>query len=222
MSEGAAELVKQNEKSEVGRCLEDLKKEVESLRALLESEKSRSKEWENLAKSAQAELEDLKKEVESLRALLESEKTLSAEWENLAKRIQAEFDNYKKRVKREKEECIKTSNDRLVCDLLGTLDDLERALSSNVNEEDLRQGIKQIQCNLLSVLRSYGLREMPMDCKFNPSFHEAFATCEGEEGVIYETYQKGYFMGDRVIRHAKVKVGKAKQEGDQNVQDNRD
>ena len=154
------------------------------------------------------------KELDSLRKELESERAASKEYLDLAKRIQADFDNYKKRAQRDKDEFMRAANDRLVADLLGALDDLERSLSLLVKDEEMRKGVSQIHLNLTNLLRSYGLREMPLEGRFDPSLHEAFATCEGEEGKIYETYQKGYLMGNRVIRHAKVKVGRSIQEGE--------
>jgi molecular chaperone GrpE len=163
-----------------------------------------------------ARLEAMQKELDSVRAQLEAERAAGRERLELAKRIQADFDNFKKRMQREKEESAKASNDRLMLDLLVTVDDLERALSPSVKDEELRKGVQQIHSNLMALLRSYGLREIPAEGRFDPALHEAFAACDGEEGVIYETYQKGYLIGNRVIRHAKVKVGRASQEGEQN------
>lgn len=155
-------------------------------------------------------------ELESLRKELESQRAMNREYLDLAKRIQADFDNFKKRAQRDKEEFAKMANDRLVIDLLGTLDDLERALAPGIGNEELQKGVAQIQSNLISLLRLYGLREMPLEGQFDPGLHEALAVCEGDEGRIYETYQKGYLIGNRVIRHAKVRVGRNIKEGEQN------
>jgi molecular chaperone GrpE len=57
---------------------------------------------------------------------------------------------------------------------------------------------------------------MPEGSAFDPDLHEALATCEGEDGKVLETYQKGYLIGTRVIRHAKVCVGKTNKEAEQN------
>jgi molecular chaperone GrpE len=91
--------------------------------------------------------------------------------------------------------------------MLNILDDLERALSADVDEEQLRRGLSQVHTNLRSLLKGYGLREIPAET-FDPEYHEAFGVGEGEDGQILEVYQKGYCLGPRVIRHSKVKVGK--------------
>jgi molecular chaperone GrpE len=163
-------------------------------------------------------------EAERLRKELEVQSLKAAEYLDLARRIQADFDNFRKRTQREKEDIIRSASDKVVADLLPFLDDLERALAAPASDEELRKGIKQVQFNLLSLLRSYGLREIPCEGKFDPSMHDALCVGEGEEGSILERYQKGYFLGPRVIRHAKVKVGRAKEEdtgGSNNGEDNR-
>jgi molecular chaperone GrpE len=141
----------------------------------------------------------LKAEIEEARA--QAEKNL-----DLAKRIQADFDNYKKRAQRDKEEQIKAANDRLLYDLLGFLDDFERALASQATPEEFRRGVESIHANLRSLLQSKGLVETPCD-DFDPALHEALCVGEGKEGKVLEVYQKGYCLGPRVVRYAKVKVG---------------
>ncbi|MCX6651341.1 MAG: nucleotide exchange factor GrpE [Methanomassiliicoccales archaeon] len=131
----------------------------------------------------------------------------------LAKRIQADFDNYKKRTQRDREEQMKAANDKLLYELLGFLDDFERALSSKGTPEELRSGLESIHDNLRSMLQSKGLVETPCET-FDPALHEALCVGEGEEGKVLEVYQKGYCLGPRVIRYAKVKVGKDKDRGE--------
>jgi molecular chaperone GrpE len=163
-----------------------------------------------------AQVQALQQELGTLRRELESQRMANQEYLDLAKHIQADFDNFRKRAQRDKEDFMRSANDRLVADLLNTLDDLDRALAPKLAEEELRQGVAQIRCNLLALLRSYGLREMPEGSAFDPELHEALAACEGEDGRIYETYQKGYLIGNRVIRHAKVRVGRSNKEAEQN------
>ncbi|MCE5296156.1 MAG: nucleotide exchange factor GrpE [Euryarchaeota archaeon] len=153
------------------------------------------------------QVDTLRKEVQELRSSLEAEMKRSRESLEMAKRIQADFDNYKKRTAREREETFKCANDKIVCEMLNILDDLERALSADVGEEQLRRGLSQVHTNLRSLLKGYGLREIPAET-FDPEYHEAFGVGEGEDGQILEVYQKGYCLGPRVIRHSKVKVGK--------------
>ena len=92
----------------------------------------------------------------------------------------------------------------------------QHRLSRPGDVDDLKKGVGQIQTNLLSLLRSYGLREMPAPEEFDPNLHEALCTTEGEDGKVYEVFQKGYLLGPRVIRHAKVKVGKTSEKGEEN------
>ncbi|QLH75088.1 MAG: nucleotide exchange factor GrpE [Methanomassiliicoccales archaeon] len=161
------------------------------------------------------QVDTLRKQLEELRSALEAEMKRSKECLDMARRIQADFDNYKKRVAKEKEETVRCANDKLVCELLTVMDDLERALAADVSEEQLRLGLSQVHSNLRSLLKGYGLTEIPVD-RFDPNYHEAFGVGEGEEGQILEVYQKGYCLGPRVIRHSKVKVGRNQERGDDN------
>lgn len=152
--------------------------------------------------------EMMRSKVEISEAKAMAEKNL-----DLAKRIQAEFDNYRKRAQREKEEQVKAANDRLLCELLGFLDDFDRALGSKATPEEFRQGVRSIQENFRSMLQSKGLVETACST-FDPALHEALCVGEGEEGKVLEVYQKGYCLGPRVIRYAKVKVGKSSDRGE--------
>jgi len=151
-------------------------------------------------------------EVGQLRAKIEELESQAKEYLDLAKRIQADFDNYRKRVQQEKDEAAKVANDPLLLGLLGIRDDLERAVASESGAEELRAGLKQILSNFDSFLKSYGVKVMPALDRFDPRLHEALCTGEGEEGMILETFQKGYCVGQRVLRHAKVKVGRKSEE----------
>ncbi|OPY34600.1 MAG: heat shock protein GrpE [Methanomassiliicoccales archaeon PtaU1.Bin124] len=155
----------------------------------------------------ETKLAEMKEELRSLQSALEAETLRSKELLDTARRIQAEFDNYKKRSVRDVDEKVKAANDKLIAELLTVLDDLDRAAEADTNEELLRSGVEQVRTNLRSLLKGYGLREIPAD-RFDPQYHEAFGVGEGEDGCILEVYQKGYCLGPRVIRHTKVKVGK--------------
>jgi len=159
---------------------------------------------------------DLESQLSALRDQLQAETrererqvALATDYLNAARRVQAEFENYKKRNQREREELVKCANQRLLADLLLVVDDFERALASPCSEEELRAGITQIHDNLIALLMDYGLREIPSDGRFDPSVHEAFAVGEGEDGMILEVFQKGYYLGDKVLRCSKVKVAKS-------------
>jgi molecular chaperone GrpE len=145
----------------------------------------------------QAHIEQLQQQVVDLRDALDKQTAQAREYLDAARRITAEFDNYRKRA----------ANDKLIAEMLSVYDDLERASASNASAEEFRKGVNQIHLNLGALLKSYGLREIPANDKFDPSLHEALSVCDGEEGKVLEVYQKGYCLGPRVLRHSKVKVG---------------
>ncbi len=152
-------------------------------------------------------------EMERLMGEVREAKDLAERNMDLAKRIQAEFDNYKKRAQRDREEQVKAANDKLLLEMLGFLDDFERALSSKGDSEEFRRGMGSVYANLRSMLQSKGLVEIPCET-FDPALHEALCVDEGEEGSVLEVYQKGYCLGPRVVRYAKVKVGKSSERGE--------
>lgn len=160
------------------------------------------------------QLSSLQEELQSEKEEKERQAKLAAEYLDTAKRVQAEFDNYKKRVQREKEDIVKYANQRLLSDLLLIFDDFERALASQCSEEQLREGIHKIRDNLAALMAENGLKEIPSNGKFDHTIHEALSVGEGEDGTILEVFQKGYYLGDKVLRCSKVKV--AKETGDNN------
>lgn len=165
--------------------------------------------------AGEAQDEQLRPDEDMMRAKVEinEAKALAERNLDMAKRIQADFDNYKKRAQRDKDEQVKAANDKLLCELLGFLDDFDRALSSKATAEEFRQGVESIYDNLGSMLQSKGLTETVCS-KFDPALHEALSVGEGEDGKVLEVYQKGYCLGPRVIRYAKVKVGRSSDRGE--------
>lgn len=162
------------------------------------------------------EASDLTEETGLLKARLEAEsaelakqKALAQDYLDTARRVQAEFENYKKRMAKEREDLLRCANERLLVDLLTIHDDLQRALDANCTAEELRAGVSKIHTNLAAFLRENGVREIPADGKFDPACHEALAAGEGEDGMILEVYQKGFFLGTRVLRTSKVKVARS-------------
>ncbi len=160
------------------------------------------------------QLSSLRDELQAERKERERQSSLAAEYLNVAKRVQAEFDNYKKRTQREKEDIVRFANQRLLSDLLLVFDDFERALASQCSEDELRAGIHKVRDNLAALMAESGLKEIPSEGRFDPTVHEALAVGEGEDGKILEVFQKGYYLGDKVLRCSKVKVAKCK--GDNN------
>jgi len=124
-------------------------------------------------------------------------------------RLYAEFDNHKKRTVKEKVDLMKTASQDIMSALLPVLDDFDRAK----NNEELSAGISLVYQKIYKVLQDKGLQ--PMDSNgepFDPELHEAFtevpAPSEDMKGKVVDTIEKGYKLGDKIIRHAKVVVGK--------------
>jgi molecular chaperone GrpE len=126
------------------------------------------------------------------------------------KRLAAEFENYKKRAAREQAALSARATERLVKELLPIVDDLERALEAAEQHEEakLEDGVRLVHRQLASVLEREGLAEIEADGRFDPHVHEALLSqpSEAEEGSVIEVLQKGYRLGDRVIRPARVVV----------------
>jgi molecular chaperone GrpE len=153
---------------------------------------------------------DLEKQVSSLEeraALLEKERD---DYLNDLQRVAAEFENYRKRVARDQESLAARAHERLVKELLPVLDDLERALEAAAEHEEARleEGVRLVQRELREALAKEGLVEIETNGKFDPHKHEALLTqpSDEDEGAIIEVLQKGYRLGDRVLRPARVVI----------------
>lgn len=166
--------------------------------------------------NAQAAPQEAPAEAEVLRGELEAARKELADVKDQLLRKAADFDNYRKRMMKEKEEAQKFANSTLLSDLVQVLDDFERAIRSSEQARDydsFHSGIIMIEGQFASMLeRKYGLKRFESLGKpFTPDFHEAIAMASPEgdhEVVVIEEYQKGYQLHDRVIRTAKVRVGK--------------
>ena len=126
-------------------------------------------------------------------------------------RLAADFDNYKKRAAREREEYVALANERLLKELLPVLDDLERALNAAEQHEEaqLEEGVRLVHRSLASLLARNGVEEIATDGKFDPHVHEALLAQpaeDREQGDVLDVIQKGYRLGDRVVRPARVIV----------------
>jgi molecular chaperone GrpE len=126
-------------------------------------------------------------------------------------RLKAEFDNYRKRAAREQRDIVSRAAERLVKELLPVLDDLERALTAAEEHEEakLEDGVRLVQRALADAMQREGLAEIETNGKFDPHIHEALLSqpAEGaESGDIVQVLQKGYRLGDKVLRPARVIV----------------
>ena len=153
----------------------------------------------------QAELERRLEEVERERD----------EYLNDLKRVAADFDNYRKRAARDQADLAARAHERLVKELLPVLDDLERALVAAAEHEEakLEEGVRLVHRELVEALAREGLVEIETDGSFDPHIHEALLSqpSEAEEGAVLDVLQKGYRLGDRVLRPARVVVAAAKE-----------
>ena len=160
---------------------------------------------QSVAKSERAE--DV--ELEALR--VENEELIET-----LQRVQAEFDNYRKRAARDQESLVARAGERLVKELLPVLDDLERALEAAESHEEakLEEGVKLVHRQFEQILEREGLAPIETDGKFDPNVHEALLTqpSASDEGSVIEVLQKGYRLGDRVLRPARVVVAGPKEE----------
>ena len=148
-------------------------------------------------------------ELEALRA--ENEELIDT-----LQRLQADFDNYRKRAARDQEALVARAGERIVKELLPILDDLERAIEAAEEHEEakLEEGVKLVHRQLEQLLEREGLAPVETAGKFDPHVHEALLTqpSESEEGSVVQVLQKGYRLGDRVLRPARVVVAGPKEE----------
>jgi molecular chaperone GrpE len=126
------------------------------------------------------------------------------------KRVAAEFENYRKRVARDQQGLAARAHERLVKELLPVLDDLERALLAAAEHEEakLEEGVRLVHRELQEALAKEGLSEIETNGRFDPHVHEALLSqpSDKEEGAILDVLQKGYRLGDRILRPARVVV----------------
>ncbi len=155
-----------------------------------------AEEVENTEVEETSELEDLRREQDEL--------------VDTVQRVQAEFDNYRKRAARDQQSLVARAHERLMQELLPVMDDLERTLEAVEAHEGakLEEGVALVARSFADALRKEGLEEVSTEGKFDPHVHEALLSqpSEAEEGSVIEVLQKGYRLGDRVLRPARVVV----------------
>jgi molecular chaperone GrpE len=164
-------------------------------------------------------------EIDLLKERLLKSEEQAKELEDRLLRLAAEFDNYKKRMAKEFGYLIKNANENLILQLLDTLDNFQRALSSapakggisNKNSSDydkFHKGVELIYNHLKEILTKEGLKEIEALGKpFDPHFHEAVTQAESDkydDGMVMEEISKGYMLNDRLLRASKVVVSKGK------------
>ena len=170
-----------------------------------ETEKAEKKDKGGFGgKKAKAEKEAMQKKLE------EAEEALKKQKDQLL-RTAAEYDNYRKRTEREKAAIYSDATAAAVLEFLPVADNLERALEQQeCSVEDLRKCVEMVQAQLKKALEKLGVSEMGAAGEaFNPELHNAVSHIDDEnaaENVVAQVYQKGYKIGDKVVRHATVVV----------------
>ncbi len=181
------------------------KKKEEAVETESTEAKSKVKEKKEAKKDTRAEEIAL---AETLKELDEAKKAL-AESEDKYLRILAEYDNFKKRTAREKDEIYFASKADVIKKLLPVFDNFDRAQKFS-EAEDYRKGVDMIIAQFFQILDAMEVKSVAAEGDaFDPVFHEAVFREEKEgveENTVTEVLQKGYAVGDKVIRHAMVKV----------------
>ena len=137
-----------------------------------------------------------------------------AVWRDKYMRLQAEFDNYRKRTLREKMDLVASGGADVLKSMLSVLDDVHRAVAASEKSDDinaLREGEKLVMQKFEEALKQKNVVEIQaVGEEFNADFHEAvarFAAGEEMKGKVIDVVQRGYMLGDKVLRYAKVVVG---------------
>ncbi len=130
-------------------------------------------------------------------------------------RLQADFNNYRRRMEKEKSEISTFANEKIMAELLPVMDNMERALQASSEEEKesgLYKGVELVLKQLEGTLNKFGLEGIEaVESEFDPNFHYAVAQEEVEDmdsNKVVEVFQKGYKLGNKVVRPAMVKVSK--------------
>lgn len=173
---------------------------TQSLEEILAEEEEQSRRESAGGPEARADLDRAEKEIADLR-------------DRQLRKI-AEFENFKKRTEREKSDYFRFALADFVRDLLPVLDNFERALghAPAAEDDEYRQGVELIYRQFEEALRKRGLTEVPTAGAFDPNVHEAVAreeTDAADPSSILAVLQKGYYLNDRLLRPAFVKVAVA-------------
>lgn len=162
--------------------------------------------------SPQSQMAALMQQLGVAQAIAVKEKNRSEELANLVNRMQADFDNYRKRNaelnKKQREDGMVAVFEKIV----PVLDVLKQAISM-ISDEKVAEGVKMIYRQITEMLSGFGVTEIPaLGEQFDPNLHNAIMQVKVKDAdkvnMVVEVFQKGYRMGDRIIRHSVVKVAK--------------
>jgi molecular chaperone GrpE len=153
--------------------------------------------------------DDTKKPKSDLEKKLEKTEKDLAEITELAKRTMADLQNFKRRQEEERILILTMANAELIKELIPAINALTHAKNLIPKDaKDYKEGLEMAINQITKILKDAGLKEIETIGKpFNPDLHEALVQDKGEKNIIIEEIDKGYMIGNRVIRHAKVKIG---------------
>lgn len=184
--------------------------------AIRAGEEAAEKELAADASKIRAERDELQKKLADVEDQIEGAKKEAADAKDRLVRLQADWDNYRRRTAAERVAERERAAEKLVCDLLPVIDDLERALDhAGATEGDTQMqqfvdGVSAVHTKMLAVLAKEGVEPMdPTGQPFEPLSHQAVGRVEDTDAydeTVAQVYQKGYKMGDKVIRSAMVTV----------------
>ena len=192
---------KKNKEKQAQPVTEETASEVEEIKEELPREETPEKE----APKEETPKEETPKESE----LEKAQKAQAAEHDQYL-RLAAEYDNFRKRSRKEKEDLYRDVKSETVGKFLPVFDDLERALAGETEDEAYKKGVELIMTELRKIMTGLGVEEFgEVGDSFDPNAHNAVMHIENEElgeNVIAQVFQKGFRIGDKVIRHAVVQV----------------
>jgi len=192
------------------------KKEKEHKKDIEEQEEPvlTGNEQEEKLENAETETDDEEADEEQVSGERDIEVEL-AESKDKYLRLYSEFDNFRRRTAKEKLDLLQTAGERIMVALLPVIDDFSRAEDSlkSGDPEAIAEGVKLISDKFAKILESEGLKQMDTDpgTEFDTELHDAVtqipAPSKKLKGKIVDTIENGYFLGEKVIRHAKVVIG---------------
>jgi len=196
----------------------EISEEKENIEKEKVAEKNVEKEKDKQEDSTEKQTEHFDR-IERLNVELKEALEEVANYKDKYLRSLAELDNQRKRATREKEEIRKYATDKLILSILPVVDNFERAIDANVNSDsvkDIMDGVKLIFRQLKELLEKEGLKAFDsVGHKFDPYRHDALVAIESKEhepSTIIEELEKGYLLGEKVLRPAKVTVSKQGEE----------
>ncbi len=174
---------------------------------VIETQENKNVE-DNKSQNAQAEQEN---EINEIKEQLEKQKDAYL-------RLLAEFDNFRKRTEREKFEIADVIKGSVIRDFLPILDSLEKAYLVSADNESISSGIELVIKTFKQLLEKYEIKEIDTECEFDPNVHEALMTVDSDTpNKIVQIFEKGYTYKDKLLRPAKVSVGKSNTDNSEEV-----